>query len=98
MKTQRRPVTGHWSLVALLLILAGCGYQPKIAENNYLTYDHAFTDAAVEGARRNAEATCRGRDRDDTAIQTSRSCSLTRCTTSYQCISAGDARRIGEKK
>jgi hypothetical protein len=86
----------HWSLVTLLLV-AGCGPQPYVAEGNYLTYDHPFTEAAAEGVRKNAEGNCRGRGA--TAVQTSRACSLTRCTTSYQCMSEADARRLaGEKK
>jgi hypothetical protein len=93
---EERPVTGHRSLVTLLLIVAGCAQQPWVAEGNYLTYDHPFTEAAAESARQNALGRCR--QRDEIAIQTSRVCSLTQCTTSYQCISADDARKIGEKK
>jgi hypothetical protein len=94
-KARGRPVTGHWSLVTLLLV-AGCSQQPWVAEGNYFTYDHPFTEAAAESARQNALGRCR--QRDEIAIQTSRVCSLTQCTTSYQCISADDARKIGEKK
>ena len=88
-KSKGRPVTGHRSLVTLLL-LAGCGQQPFIAEHNYFTYDHPFTQAAAESARQNAEGRCR--QRGEIAIQTSRACSLTRCTTSYQCASSADAK------
>jgi len=86
-------------LFAFLLVLAcsGCGQQPWVAEGNYLTYDHPFTEAAAESARRNAEGRCR--QRDQTAFETNRVCSLTQCTTRYQCMSAEDAARlIGEKK
>jgi hypothetical protein len=76
--------------------LAACGQQPWVGDGNYFTYDHPFTEAAAESARQNALGRCR--QRDEIAIQTSRTCSLTRCTTSYQCISADDARKIGEKK
>jgi hypothetical protein len=70
-------------VVAAALASTGCGIQPQIFEGNYLTYEHAFTDAAVAEVGRNAEATCRQRGR--VAVPTSRACSLTQCTTSYQC-------------
>jgi hypothetical protein len=71
-------------LFAALLACTACGPQPRIFEGNYLTYEHAFTDAAAAAVRRNAEATCR--QRNQIAISTSRACSLTQCTTSYQCV------------
>jgi hypothetical protein len=64
---------------------------------NYLTYEHPFSEAAAAAVRRNAEGTCR--QRDQAAVETSRTCSLTRCTTNYQCMDETDARRLaGEKK
>jgi hypothetical protein len=72
------------ALLAALLACAACGPQPRIFEGDYLTYEHAFTDAAVAGVRKNAEATCR--QRSQIAVSTSRACSLTQCTTSYQCV------------
>ena len=81
----------------LVLVCTGCGQQPWVAEGNYFTYDHPFTDAGTESTRQNAEGRCR--QRSETAVMTSRACSLTLCTTSYQCMSEGDARRLaGEKK
>jgi hypothetical protein len=82
--------------VVAALACAGCGYQPWVSEGNYLTYDHPFTEAAAEGIRKNAEGTCK--QRRQIAIQTVRVCSLTQCTTSFQCIDEDDARRIGESK
>ena len=70
--------------VVVAAALAGCGPQPRIFEGNYLTYEHAFTDAADAAVRRNAEATCR--QRSQIAVSASRACSLTQCTTSYQCV------------
>jgi hypothetical protein len=85
------------ALLAAVLACAGCGPQPYIMEGSYLTYDHPFTEAAAQAVRRNAEGLCR--QRDAAAVETSRACSLTRCTTSYQCMSETDARRLaGEKK
>ena len=84
-------------VVAAALACAGCGAQPSTTEGNYLTYDHPFSEAAAEAVRKNAEGICRQRDR--TAVETSRACSLARCTTSYQCMDEVDARRLaGEKK
>ena len=78
-------------LAALLAAtLTACGQQPTIAEGNYLTYEHPFTEAAAESARQNAVSNCRRRG--TTAIQTSRTCSLTQCTTNYQCVSGDDVK------
>jgi hypothetical protein len=74
----------HGAAAAFAAALAGCGTHPHTIEGNYLTYEHAFTDAATEAARKNAEATCRWRSL--VAVSTSRACSLTQCTTSYQCV------------
>jgi hypothetical protein len=66
-------------------------------EGNYLTYDHPFSEASAAAVRKNAEGICR--QRDQTAFESSRACSLTQCTTSYQCMDEVDARRLaGEKK
>jgi hypothetical protein len=84
-------------LAAALLGCAGCGPTPWVAEGNYLTYDHPFSDASAAAVRKNAEGRCR--QRDQAAVETSRACSLTQCTTSYQCMDEVDARRLaGEKK
>jgi hypothetical protein len=77
-------------------VLAGCGPQPYIMEGNYFTYDHPFSDASAAAVRKNAEGVCRQRNR--AAVETSRACSLTRCTTSYQCLDEIDARRLGGEK
>ena len=84
-------------VVAAALACAGCGPQPFIMEGRYLTYDHPFSEASAAAVRRNAEGLCR--QRDQAAVESSRACSLTRCTTSYQCMDDADARRLaGEKK
>jgi hypothetical protein len=83
--------------IAAALVCAGCGPQPVVQEGNYLTFDHPFSEAAVGAVRKNAEGICR--QRDQVAFETSRACSLTRCTTSYQCMDEADAKRLdGEKK
>ena len=81
----------------LAAALAACGPQPYVAEHNYLTYDHPFSEGSAAAVRKNAEGICR--QRDQTAVETSRACSLTQCTTNYQCMDEVDARRLaGEKK
>lgn len=94
-KEKGRRVTGHWSLVTLLLI-AGCGPQPYVQEGNYFTFDHPFSEAAAAAVRKNAERLCR--QRDQVAFESSRACSLTQCTTSYQCMSAADAKLLNGEK
>ena len=76
-------------LLALLLACAGCGIQPVVVQGNYLTYEHPFTDAAAESARANAEWWCK--KRYQVPVRTSGTCSLTRCTTNFQCVKPGEA-------
>ena len=81
-----------------VLLLAGCGTVQSIfgestattsfSESNYVTYEHAFTDAAANGARRSAEQHCALKKL--VAIKTTSACSLTRCNTSYQCLDRKD--------
>lgn len=72
------------ALLIALLLAAGCS-DLIVAADNYLSYNHAFTDEAAERARQNAESLCR--QRKQTAIKTRSVCSLARCTTDYQCVS-----------
>lgn len=66
------------------------GYPPNIfGEGNYLTYEHAFTDAAAESVRKNAESLCR--QKKQVAVRSSGTCSLTRCTTHYYCMKPAEA-------
>lgn len=75
---------------ALLMACAGCATpQLVVMESNYLTYEHAFTDAAAEAARKNAEKQCA--HTKQVAVRTSGVCSLTRCTVNYQCMNKADA-------
>lgn len=66
------------------------GYSPNIfGEGNYLTYEHAFTDAAAENVRKSAESLCR--QKKQAAVRSSGTCSLTRCTTHYYCMTPVEA-------
>lgn len=86
--------------IALLaaLLLAGCaepsmlvGYEQN---ENFLSFNHPYTDGAVTDVRARAERLCGLRKQS--VIQTSRTCSLAQCTTNYQCIDAADASKYGQ--
>jgi hypothetical protein len=81
-------------IAALLLGCSGCNLSSfcpgcdgvTIAtplESNYITFEHPFTDAAADEARIRAERICG--QRKQIAFKTASACSLTRCTTHYQC-------------
>jgi hypothetical protein len=79
---------------ALFDSLPPASYSPSYSlnifgEGNYLTYEHAFTDAAAEIVRKNAESLCG--QKKQAAVRTSGACSLTRCTTHYYCMDQADA-------
>ena len=84
----------HLSLITLLL-QCGCSYLPNTTSgsdfltSNYLSYEHPFTDAAAAGARKTAERECSYRKQ--VAVRTGGTCSLTRCTTNFQCLDKADA-------
>lgn len=82
-KTVGRP-SSVVTLFLMALALSGCGTQPLIEESNYLTYEHPFTEAAAESARKNAEKVCA--ERKLIAVRSERTCSLKTCTTSFQCV------------
>jgi len=80
-----------------VLLLTGCaeksllvGYEPN---ENFLSFNHPYTDGAAADVRARAERLCGLRKQ--AVIQTSRTCSLTQCTTNYQCIDAADAAKYG---
>jgi hypothetical protein len=84
--------------VLAALLLAGCadtnylvGYEP---DENFLSFNHPFTDTAAADVRTRAERLCGLRKQ--AVLQTSRSCSLAQCTTNFQCIDAADAAKYGK--
>ena len=91
-KAEGKPVTAHRSLVTLFLMLtfAGCS-TPKLLDDGIkaryfddsLSYEHPFTEAASEAARRHAERECTGRKK--VAVKSQGTCTLTRCVTNYLC-------------
>ncbi len=91
----RNPVLPVAVLAALLL--AGCaetnylvGYEP---DQNFLSFNHPFTDTAATDVRVRAERICGLRKQ--VVTQTTRNCSLTQCTTNFQCIDPADAAKHG---
>lgn len=84
-------------LPAALLLLTACGTpvtqtlltHRDTFDPNYISFEHDFTDAAEAEARRRAAAQCALKKR--TAVETSRACSLSRCTVSFQCMTADEA-------
>lgn len=80
----------------VLLLLAGCNgfqYVSYEKDTNYLTFNHPFTDKAVAEVESSAEKVCR--QRKQVAIKTTERCSLTKCTTNYQCIDQADVSKYG---
>jgi hypothetical protein len=78
-------------LVALLLACAGCGKQVIVMEGNYVTLEHPFTEAGAESARALAAKECKARKQ--VAVRTGGACSLTLCTTHFQCMDAAEAKQ-----
>lgn len=83
------------------LLLAGCGGDYLLdnqlvsyaTDENYLNFNHPYTDKAVADVQARAERICG--ERKQMAIQTSKICSLTKCTTNYQCVDAKNVIKYG---
>ena len=80
--------------IARVLLLAAClpgctPYDLTVNQSNYFTFEHPFTDAAAEDARARAVKLCGGRKQ--VAIRSQNVCTLTLCTTTYQCMDKEDA-------
>jgi hypothetical protein len=70
----------------LVLFLSGCSGISIVAmddKSNYITFEHPFTDEAEARVRVRGEQLCA--QRKQAAIRTERTCSLSKCFTSYQC-------------
>ena len=76
----------------LAMFLSGCagaGSEIVTNEGNFITFSHPFTQAAEEEARKIGADLCQMRKQ--AAVRTEHVCSLTRCTTTYQCMDGDDA-------
>lgn len=79
-----------------LILLAGCNgfrYVDYDNDSNYLTFNHPFTDSALAEIQSGAAKLCL--ERKQVAVKTSERCSLTKCTTNYQCMDEADAVKHG---
>ena len=81
---------------AAALLLAGCQqYQINFSnpEENYLSFSHPFSDSATAEVQAKAAELCAQRKK--AVIQTTRSCSLSKCTTNFQCVAQDDINKYG---
>jgi len=78
-------------LFAVLLACAGCAIRIVAMQDNYLTLEHPFTDAGAESARALAARECK--PRKQVAVRTDGACSLTLCTTHFQCMEPAEAKQ-----
>ena len=79
-----------------VLLLAGCADYQLVAydtDENYLNFNHPFTDKAINEVLARAGALCGQRKQE--AIKTSRICLLSQCTTNYQCVDRTDVIKYG---
>jgi len=79
-----------------ILLLSGCADNQLVsfaADENYLHFNHPYTDQASADVLARAERVCG--QRKQVAIQTSKTCSLTKCATNYQCVDAENVKKYG---
>jgi hypothetical protein len=85
-------------LVSVLMTswLAGCADNQLIGYDsltNFLSFNHPFTDQATADVQARAEKLCA--QRKQVALKTARTCSLTQCTSNFQCLDQADAAPYG---
>lgn len=86
---------------ALLAACAGCtvGHRDYVSRQgglrdgrgNNLAFQHAFSEAAADKVRRQAERHCA--ETKLIAVKTRSTCTMTECRTDYQCMNSEDAAR-----
>jgi hypothetical protein len=89
-------------IAASLIACAGCGvgYRDYVSREgglydgrgNVLSFQHAFSEAAVDKVHRQAERHCA--ETKLTAVRTRRTCTMTECSTDYQCMTSEEAARV----
>lgn len=79
-------------LVVPLLLAASCAQRTLELRqgDDFISFEHAFTDRGATEARQRAEAICA--KKKQVALQTTRACSLDRCTTNYHCEDRSSAK------
>ncbi len=78
-------------ILLLVLLLSGCSDNLLLSygdDTNFLLFDHPNSEKAIANVRARAEKLCAGRQQ--LAIKTESACSLSSCTTSYQCTDQSD--------
>jgi hypothetical protein len=89
-------------LAALLSACAGFGDGVRVISYdsgerwlnpNFHIIEHPFTDEGTARAKARADSLCASQQRR--AVQSERACSLEKCTTHYQCVTAADAKSYG---
>ena len=80
----------------LVFVLSACSDSRLLSyanDTNFLLFEHANTEKASADVRAKAEALCA--QRQQPATKTESTCSLSKCTTSYQCAAKEDAVKSG---
>ncbi|MEF8722730.1 MAG: hypothetical protein V5B30_09100 [Candidatus Accumulibacter delftensis] len=75
----------------LVLLLSSCSDSRLLSygdDTNFLLFDHPNSEKAIADVRARAESLCA--ERKQLAVKTESVCSLSSCTTSYQCASKAD--------
>ena len=89
-------------LIAIgLAVCAGCsgGYgdyasregSPYASRGSLINFQHAFSDAAADRVRAQAERHCGPKL---VAVKTRSTCTMTECFTDYQCMTSDEAARV----
>ena len=84
------------SSLTISLLLIGCTDNLLVSydtDQNFLSFNHPFTDKAIDDVRARAERLCG--QRKQVAIQTKKVCSLQECNTNYQCVDKENAIKYG---
>ena len=80
----------------LAFVLSACSDSRLLSyggDTNFLLFEHPNTEKASAEVRVRAEALCA--QRQQPAIKTNSTCSLSKCTTSYQCAAKDDVVKSG---
>jgi len=86
-------IAGRCTLgLALTAACAACApFEIVTLEGDHITYRRPFTDAGAAEVRKSAERLCG--QKNQVPVRTGNVCSLTDCTTHYQCMGKADAER-----
>lgn len=88
--------SSHLIPALVIFLLAGCTNYQIVADpkdENYLSYDHPYTDEALAETLANARKICG--QRKQVPIQTSNVCNIKTCATNYQCMDPKDVQKYG---